>query len=311
MRQIGTISDRSLAERFTAFLITQEIDAQGELEENDWVIWVRDEDRLDFAREALKQFMANPNDAQFVGAEQTAESILLEKARKRAQTRKNVVQMRGQWRQPGKRRAPLVISIIVMTIVVGLLTQMGDNPKSVAMRSLSFCDTMQRPGWNNDRINDRLVDIKSGQIWRIVTPIFLHFGIWHLLFNMAWLWVFGSQIEDRRGSMRLVLMILAIAVASNLAQGLVPPRYGGGAGFGGMSGVVYGLLGYLWIKTRYEPTSGMGVGRGTFLFLMVWMFIGFSGLLSQGGIHIANWAHGVGLLAGLAIGYWPVWRKSA
>jgi GlpG protein len=72
-----------------------------------------------------------------------------------------------------------------------------------------------------------------------------------------------------------------------------------------MSGVVYGLLGYLWMKTTYEPESGLYVSGGTVAFLLIWMFLGFAGVLKPMGLHMANLAHGAGFVTGLAIGYWP------
>ena len=105
------------------------------------------------------------------------------------------------------------------------------------------------------------------------------------------------------------LSALPVALISNAAQALAPSNWGafaGGTNFLGLSGVVYGLLGYLWMKTTYEPDSGLYVSGGTVTFLLIWMFLGFAGVLERlFGWHIANLAHGVGFVAGVAIGYWP------
>ena len=78
----------------------------------------------------------------------------------------------------------------------------------------------------------------------------------------------ASLIESRRCTGILGLLILAIAVASNLGQALTPVEWGGSPHFGGMSGVAYGLLGYAWMKTRYEPLLGIRI-RDEVVFIML------------------------------------------
>jgi len=310
MRQIGILENQDQAERLTAFLITQGIPAHLDQEDASWAIWVRDEDHLDEAKDVLEQFARNPDDSRYQGARREASAILNGESKRREEARKNVIQMHGRWNRSASRRSPLVVAVILLCVVVFLLSGLNANPaSSVAMRTLSFCDTMQPTDWNEDRLADRLVDIRAGQVWRIVTPIFLHGGIFHLAFNMYMFHLFGRVIENRRGALRLALIMLVVALISNLAQGLAPSDWGtfrGGPGFLGLSGVVYGLLGYLWMKTTYEPDSGLYVSGGTVAFLMIWMLLGFAGILDllfRGSI--ANLAHGVGFLTGLAIGYWP------
>ena len=95
-------------------------------------------------------------------------------------------------------------------------------------------------------------------------------------------------------------MVLAIAVASNLVQ-----YWASGPAFGGMSGVVYGLFGYLWMKSRFDPWSGMHMDQQTVVILIAWFFLCMTGWVGP----IANWAHGVGLVVGMAIGYAPTaWK---
>jgi len=312
MRHIGTIENGDRAELFTAFLLTQGVAAQADEENGVWAIWVRDEDHLDEAKAALDHFTANPEDPQYQGAVHEASAILEAESKRREQAQKNVIQMRGRWRGPGARKRPLVIAMILLCVGVFILTGMKAEPASTARRVLGFCDTIhmvQTPDWNANRTADRLIDIRSGQVWRLITPIFLHGGPMHLVFNMIMFYLFGSMIEDRRGTARFAAIVLIVALISNLAQGLAPSTWGtfsGGPFFLGMSGVVYGLLGYLWMKTTYEPESGLQVSGGTVAFLLVWMLLGFAGALDKLlGSEIANLAHGVGFVAGIAIGYWP------
>ena len=76
-----------------------------------------------------------------------------------------------------------------------------------------------------ERIDGNLVlrpggieDIVHGEVWRLVTPIFIHFGPLHLLFNMWAMAALGSLIEYRRGTATLALLVLLSAVVSNLGE---------------------------------------------------------------------------------------------
>jgi GlpG protein len=150
------------------------------------------------------------------------------------------------------------------------------------------------------------VDIRQGEVWRLVTPIFVHLKVsdfkWlHLIFNACWTFVLGAQIEDRKGTAFFGLLVLVIAVVSNTAQAAIDTPW-----FGGMSGVVYGLFGYAWMKTLYDPGAGMYVSRGTIIFFMAWFLLCLAGVIGN----VANTAHAAGLAVGVAIGYAPVLWKS-
>jgi GlpG protein len=135
----------------------------------------------------------------------------------------------------------------------------------------------------------------------LVTPIFLHFGIVHLLFNMLALSALGTMIEIRRGSLRLAAMILVLAVASNMGQFLYSERIEPGVPrhiFGGISGVVCGLFGYVWMKGLYEPEQRMALHPNSVSFGLLWVALCMTGIFGD----IANAAHVVGLIMGVALG---------
>ena len=50
--------------------------------------------------------------------------------------------------------------------------------------------------------------IRQGQIWRLVTPIFLHRDFLHILFNMAWLFLFGKQLDLKIGKRKMLVLVL-------------------------------------------------------------------------------------------------------
>lgn len=307
MRQIGTLSHQLLAERFTAFLITRGISATVEQDGQAWSIWVRDEDHLQTAQQAFEEFQRDPQDDRYRGVMREATERLQEEARQREQARRRQVTMSERWRRGQSGNVPLVKTVIGLCILVFLLLNLGGT-HSTTYRTLAFCDPMheQREEWNENRAADRAIDIRRGEVWRLATPAFMHVDLIHLVFNMIWFYIFGSQIERRQGPLRLVWLVLVMAVLSNAAQGLAPTDWGQMSGthrFLGLSGVVYGLLGYLWIKTTHDPASGLFVSGSTVAFLIIWLLLGVTGVLAGFGMPIANMAHVAGLLVGMGLGY--------
>lgn len=293
MRQIGSISDPAQAQVFVDYLMILGIPAQAESDEAGWVIWVRDENDVETARSNLAEFETNPDDLLYADVGREAKKLRDAELSRRRKAAKRTVDMRNQWSRPMSRRAPMVMTLIGLSILLGLLSGLGELRDGQIMRTLGFADinTYLKTG-------DGLQQIRQGQIWRLVTPIFLHGGALHLIFNMYWLYILGIQVEVLKGTVRFGLIVLAIAVISNLAQFFI----GGGPNFYGMSGVVFGILGYIWIKQQYEPASGFQLQSFTFFFLIIYMVIGFLGVIGN----IANWAHLGGLLSGMAIAYIPV-----
>ena len=137
-------------------------------------------------------------------------------------------------------------------------------------------------------------EILSGQIWRLFTPMLLHASFFHLLFNMMWLFQLGQMIEKDKGSLYILLTILLISGLANTAQYLVS-----GGNFLGMSGVVYGLFGFIWVKTRLEVNHNYLLSSFTVGFLLVYYLLCVIGVFG----HIANTNHGVGLCAGMIGGF--------
>lgn len=145
--------------------------------------------------------------------------------------------------------------------------------------------------------------LQENQIWRLLTPIFLHFGLVHLAFNVLWLVILGSRIEQLFGSLHLLLLVMVAGVFSNMIQA----GWTGSILFGGMSGVIYALLGYIWVKGRFVADPSLALPPGVLGFMLIWLLIGMSGVLELVfGVGVANGAHvggfGIGLLLGLVFG---------
>jgi len=139
----------------------------------------------------------------------------------------------------------------------------------------------------------------SGEYWRLITPAFIHFGWLHIVFNSLWLWDLGARVERVMGSFNMLLLFLVIALVSNVAQFV----FGGPGLFGGMSGVVYGLLGFCWAGPLLQPKWEIQPTRGIMLFMVGWLLLCVLGVVEVLGFGaIANAAHVGGLVSGALLG---------
>ncbi|TCK09605.1 rhomboid family intramembrane serine protease [Marinobacterium mangrovicola] len=195
-------------------------------------------------------------------------------------------------------RVPVTLALIGLSVLATLLISFGANDSWMAR--LTFTNYLV--DGHSLRYDSILGMLSSGQWWRLVTPIFLHFSVLHILFNLLWVWVVGQRVELLQGGKALVALTLVSGVASNLAQYLIS-----GPMFGGMSGVVFGLLAYTWIWDRFETQSRFGFPPALMALMVLWLALGYTGVLEGAGMGaIANTAHLVGLLAGLA--WYPIGR---
>lgn len=129
---------------------------------------------------------------------------------------------------------------------------------------------------------------------KLITPIFLHFSILHIAFNLVMFEAFARKLETILGSIRLLILILVFAIVSNYLQLLFMDDY---SVFGGMSGVVYGLIAYsAMLATRERFLYRLNFPKG--LLVISCIFIGFGFFLNG----IANLCHLGGVLIGIALG---------
>ena len=139
----------------------------------------------------------------------------------------------------------------------------------------------------------------NNEWWRLLTPSFLHFSITHLAFNCLWIYILGSKIEKLDGTRIFLFIFILSSVMSNVGQFLWTQQYL----FGGLSGGVYGLLGYCFIIELDANKGRYGLPEALYLFMFIWLLIGFTGILSFFGFgNVANTAHLVGMIAGFIIG---------
>lgn len=296
MRHIGSLPDETSAQRFGDYLLTRGIQANVERGEREWSIWIYDEDDVTKARDELAAYVANPDAPHYREAAGAAAELREASIKKAIAARKKVVNVRERWRRTPTTGAPITLMLIFISIVVAFYTQVGRENEPLMAR-LRISPFEERIFVNGPPL---LHKVREGEVWRLVTPIFLHFGTMHIVFNLWMLYQFGMMIEFRMGSLKYLLLVLAMAVLSNFAQYWFRGPY-----FGGMSGVLYGLFGYAWMKGRFDPHSGFALPQSTVTIMMAWYVLCMFGFVGN----VANWAHGAGLLVGVVAGLSGVGMK--
>lgn len=292
MRQAGVIADLERARQFADYLLAIGIQSRVDEGEGGGKIWVYDAEQLARARQELAAFNESPDDARY-RKRQEAETIRRLERREQELAKRRFIDVRASWRnRRGARPAPLTLSLIV--ICVGLHMVLHYAPATPGLqRFFNGFYISLAPGllWHH---------LQAGELWRLVTPTLLHGSLLHLGFNMLWLYSLGSQIENTRGRWLHVGLLIVFAVASDLAQYLWS-----GPHFLGMSGVVYGLFGYVWMQARYAPRPDLFIDKANAVILMGWLVLCMSGLLGN----VANAAHVGGLVAGVVAGSGPYLRR--
>ncbi len=188
------------------------------------------------------------------------------------------------------RRAPVTLALIGLSIAGFLLIYLR---APVQILSLLTFFPFQPEG------RELVFESMQGQYWRLVTPAFLHFGWLHIVFNSLWMWELGTRVESVMGRLNMALLFLTIAAVSNSCQYL----FGGPSIFGGMSGVVYGLLGFAWVGPLLQPRWKIQPRNSIMIFMVGWLLVCMVGLVEVMGFGaIANAAHLGGLVCGVLMG---------
>lgn len=266
MRHLATFADLRTAKAVADYLQTQQIKNDISPDEKGWSLFIIDDAQLEQAQQELEAFLNNPYDQKYLDASwiRSQNAQVYPKSTKQNKLTQQI------WRDTG------IITRIVAFVVVGIfmLRIIGFHPW--IYQHLGFPVT--------------LASLDFTEIYRLVTPALMHGSLAHLLFNVFW-WVWlGGKLELEKGSTFIVNLFLASALAAHLCQFSLE-----NASFLGLSGVVYGLLGYAWIAVKLGKLK-LYIPDGVFIMMLLWLVIGFAGVLP---IPMANWAHLGGLLAGI------------
>lgn len=189
------------------------------------------------------------------------------------------------------KQAPITAAVLIASLLISLITGFGANISTLSY--FTFTDIFIQG--ENLYTRGLLYNVESLQIWRFLTPILIHFGAAHFIFNALWVWIVGTRMEIMQGYKLLLGLVVFSGLLSNFAQYWVS-----GPMFGGLSGVVFGLLGYAWLWDKLNPTQRFGLPSALMGFLLFWLVLGYTGALDSLGFGaIANTAHLVGLVVGL------------
>ncbi len=269
MIQLLVLGDARMAQALVDYLATLGIPCELTQSELGVSVWLADERRLAQAQQEVKRFLSEPNHPRY---------------------------MEASW-QSGHADARIDYSKGMTDPVTDFLHQAGPLTLVVIIACLAIyaLDAIGLPIFDELAFHPTLAQFTDWQAWRYVTPAFIHFSVLHLVFNLLWWWYLGGQIEQRLGSGKLFILLIVGAALPNIAEFFVS-----GPRFGGLSGVVYALLGYSWLRTRLQPDCGLAMPPALMGFMLVWLVLGFLDML---GTPTANMAHLAGLLIGLAQGW--------
>ncbi|MFQ2541201.1 rhomboid family intramembrane serine protease GlpG [Aeromonas caviae] len=269
MIQLLVLGDARMAQALVDYLATLGISCELTQSELGVSVWLADERRLAQAQQEVKRFLSEPNHPRY---------------------------MEASW-QSGHADARIDYSKGMTDPVTDFLHQAGPLTLVVIIACLAIyaLDAIGLPIFDELAFHPTLAQFTDWQAWRYVTPAFIHFSVLHLVFNLLWWWYLGGQIEQRLGSGKLFILLIVGAALPNIAE-----FFASGPRFGGLSGVVYAMLGYSWLRTRLQPDCGLAMPPALMGFMLVWLVLGFLDML---GTPTANMAHLVGLLVGLAQGW--------
>jgi GlpG protein len=296
LRQCGTLPKALDPKLLADYLLTLGIKTRVDDQPEAWSFWIYNEDHIARARDELQIYALNPQDPRYRTAVDAAHAIRQKERQLDQEFRKNYREVAELWSYPGLKRRPLTFALIAVCISVFLLVESRSYPalEGRLIFSTGYVDLDGRTHTNG------LNDILSGEVWRLVTPIFLHFGIVHLAVDLWAFSSFATLIELRRGTLHLAALVVTSAIVSNLGEYLYEQRVdpGGFHVFGGISGVVCALVGYVWIKGLYQPEQGMILHPNNLVFFLFFLVMCMTGAMGP----IANAAHVVGLVVGVAFG---------
>src|SRR5262249_27355378 len=187
------------------------------------------------------------------------------------------------------RATPVTYALLAANVAVFLLM-------AIVSGGSDYTDTLIAFGAKTNRL------LQSGEWFRLITPIFIHAGLLHLLLNSYALWVVGTQVEKLYGSARFLLIYLLSGVGGVagsyfgqifLQKPYDPPSVGA-------SGAIFGLFGVLAVfgfryRREMPPAIRRAMTAGVLPVIAVNLLIGFSIRF------IDNSAHIGGLLTGAAL----------
>lgn len=289
MRQIGSLPVESEARRLSDYLLTLNIPTKILPESDRWSLWVVHEDQRDRGAGELQSYLTDSGNPKYGQSRSQAEAIRREQDRIDRLHRKNTKDLNGSWATTtgSARSRPITSVLFGLSLAVGIVTLFGSANRQILVALMTTNPSISPQG----EVEWGLTGLAHGQIWRLITPIFIHFSPMHLFFNMTNLWSLGGLIESRRASRTMLILSVVTGIGANIGQVV----FGGFGPSGGMSGVICGLFGYVWITGWQDPGSGLKLTQNSVLFFLIFLALCTTGLMGP----IANAAHFTGLAVGM------------
>ncbi|TXZ08724.1 rhomboid family intramembrane serine protease GlpG [Vibrio mimicus] len=274
MQLLTTLNNPRAAQAFIDYMAAHQIDIQMMPDASgQFSLWVLHDQHVDVAQAELQAFLQNPYDQKYQAASWDVAD-----------------QKRPQFHYTSPNLLSLIkakagaFTLFIMALCIAIFALQIFGAGDAIFNALHF-PAQASQQW---------------QIWRWVSHALLHFSVMHIAFNLLWWWQFGGDLEQRLGSLKLIKLFIVSAIISGAGQYWVE-----GANFGGLSGVVYALAGYLWVLGQRAPQLGLSIPRSLMGFMLIWLVLGFV----QPFMAIANTAHLAGLISGVVLAWMDTKRN--
>ncbi len=267
LQPLVNIEQHNIALLFSNYLLTQQINSQVVKSAVGFDVLCQT-DRLSEARQLFNEFIAHPFDQKYQQAAWQQGEI--------TKVSSHTPPFFEQFKQQFLAHAGVVtLTVFIICWLVFLFSLLGFGGE--IFQTLQFFPQLS-------------LSLLASEPWRLLGPALFHFSWLHIAFNTMWWWQLGGEIEQKIGRGALLQIFLITAIVSNVGQFMVS-----GANFGGLSGVVYGLVGFIWWLDWLAPQQNLKLAKPLIGILLFWMLLGFVELLP---VNMANTAHFLGLVSG-------------
>ena len=300
MREIGKLPSEAEARVFSDHLVALGMKTRVDARPDGHAVWVYHDDHVPRARQEFEEFRGDPDAARYRDSRAEASERKLAEERADRAFRKNHIDLRTTNTFSGSvgvaiRTGPVTVALIAICVVV-FLGMKGGSGYDAVTALLVFSPLVPTP---DGPVFAGLEAIRHGQVWRLLTPIFIHHGGLHLIFNLYNLYALGRLVEARRGPRFMLAFTVVAGIVSNIGEYVLETQILGRPGlFGGISGVDFALFGYIWVRGVVDPTQGFRLAPMSVQIMLLWLVLGIVGFIPN----IANGAHVVGLLVGMLAG---------
>lgn len=182
---------------------------------------------------------------------------------------------------------PLTVLMLVALLGIFSLQQVG---------LVDLADWLLRADlWSGEKLD--LHSFWQNEVYRWWSPMFIHLSLMHIVMNSFWWWVLAREVETRDGHLILVLLTLTLALGAAFAQYLAVGPY-----FAGLSGVTYGLMGWIWgrqIFKRSEYQLPSWLFPFMIVSMLIMMFVDSAGM----NLNIGHESHLAGAVIGVLLAF--------